>query len=117
MHDTYVDDTSAWRAPHFQSLEYRATPVGVRAELLLLLGMMLLFIQACCLKPLIAWLGETGVLVLATTACLAYDWSLAAASVWHATPAAAFLICGSLAMLGEPDALLCVIYGLFPYNR
>ena len=25
MHDTYVDDTSAWRAPHIQSIEYRAT--------------------------------------------------------------------------------------------
>ena len=117
MHDTYVDDTSAYGVHRTFNQSNTAPPVGVRAELLLLLGMMLLFIQACCLKPLIAWLGETGVLVLATTACLAYDWSLAAASVWHATPAAAFLICGSLAMLGEPDALLCVIYGLFPYNR
>jgi hypothetical protein len=42
------------------------------AELLLLLGAMLLVIQAACLKLLIKHLGEAGVLLLATAACAAY---------------------------------------------
>ena len=50
------------------------------ARLLLLLAFMLLMLQGVALKPLIARLGEAGVLLLATVACTAYDWALAAAA-------------------------------------
>ena len=70
------------------------------ARLLLLLAFMLLMLQGVALKPLIARLGEAGVLLLATVACTAYDWALAAAAFFSGAPWLAYLICGSLAMLG-----------------
>jgi MFS family permease len=70
------------------------------ARLLLLLALALLLLQGVALKHLIARLGEAGVLLLATTACVCYDWSLAAAATFSGQPWTAYLICGSLAMLG-----------------
>ena len=63
------------------------------AKLLLLLAIVLLFLQGLALKPLIARFGEVGVLVLATAACVCYDWALAVAGAFLAQPWAAYLIC------------------------
>ena len=70
------------------------------ARLLLLLAFMLIMLQGVALKPLIARIGEAGVLLLATMACTSYDWALAAAAHFSGAPWLAYLICGSLAMLG-----------------
>ena len=70
------------------------------ARLLLLLGAVLLLLQGLALKPLVARLGEAGVLLLACAACTAYDYALAAAAAASAGAWVAFAICGSLAMLG-----------------
>ena len=63
------------------------------ARLLLLLAVALLFLQGVALKPLVNRLGEVGVLLLATTACVSYDLALAAAGALSGQSWSAFLIC------------------------
>lgn len=63
------------------------------ARLLLLLAMVLLILQGIVLKPLIVRIGEVGVLLLATTACACYDWTLAAAGAFSGQAWTAYVIC------------------------
>eukprot|EP01043_Picozoa_sp_COSAG02_P047099 COSAG02_NODE_4478_length_5321_cov_7.801226_6_plen_79_part_00 len=63
------------------------------ARLLLLMAMVLLVLQGVALKPLIDRIGETGVLLLATTACACYDWALAAAAAFSGQAWIAYVIC------------------------
>lgn len=63
------------------------------ARLLLLLAVALLFLQGVALKPLVNRLGEVGVLLLATTACVSYDWAPAAAGAFSGQAWCAYLIC------------------------
>ena len=65
------------------------------ARLLLVLAMVLLFMQGIALKPLIARIGEAGVLLLATTACVCYDWTLAVAGAFSGQAWTAYVICAS----------------------